>query len=146
MKNNFMVRRSLAHALMLFLLLAAGISGVKADQHLSDYQLREDIESTLSAWVFDAHWAKTVPDTVIAVYSSDQGLGTAVLKYDPSVGFSVWEKNDQMIPLKGGSATARLDDHTPEYSIEIGFENPKENDYLTLQADDQGNWKIVSLE
>lgn len=146
MHNDFRIRRLIAKALTVIFLLVAGISEAKADQHLSDYQLRKDIESTLSAFVFDAQWAKTVPDTVIAVYSSDQGLGTAILKYDPSTGFSAWEKNDQMIPLKGGSATARLDDHTPEYSIEIGFEDPKENDYLTLQADNQGSWRIVSLE
>lgn len=131
---------------VIVLLLVAGINGVKADQHLSDYQLRKDIESTLSAFVFDAQWAKTVPDTVIAIYHSAPGFGVAILKYDSSTGFSVLEKNDQMIPSKGSSATARLDDHTPEYSIEIGFEDPKENDYLTLHADDQGSWKIVSLE
>ena len=146
MKNYFTIRRSLAYVLTLILLLAAGISEGKADQHLSDYQLRKDVESTLSAYVFDAHWAKTVPDTVIAIYGASQGFGVAILKNDPSTGFSVVEKNDQMIPTKGGSATARLDDHTPEYSIEIGFEDPKENDYLTLQADDQEHWKIVSLE
>ena len=131
---------------VIVLLLVAGINGVKADQHLSDYQLRKDIESTLSAFVFDAQWAKTVPDTVIAIYHAAPGFGVAILKYDSSTGFSVLEKNDQMIPSKGSSATARLDDHTPEYSIEIGFEDPKENDYLTLHADDQGSWKIVSLE
>ena len=131
---------------VIVLLLVAGINGVKADQHLSDYQLRKDIESTLSAFIFDAKWAKTVPDTVIAVYSAAPGFGVAILKYNPSAGFSVWVKNDQMIPPKGSSATARLDDHTPEYSIEIAWEDPKENDYLTLQADDQGNWKIVSFE
>ena len=146
MKNYFTIRRSLAYVLTLILLLAAGISEGKADQHLSDYQLRKDVESTLSAYVFDAHWAKTVPDTVIAIYGASPGFGVAILKNDPSTGFSVVEKNDQMIPTKGGSATARLDDHTPEYSIEIGFEDPKENDYLTLQADDQEHWKIVSLE
>ena len=131
---------------VIVLLLVAGINGVKADQHLSDYQLRKDIESTLSAFVFDAQWAKTVPDTVIAIYHAAPGFGVAILKYDSSTGFSVLEKNDQMIPLKGSSATARLDDHTPEYSIEIGWEDPKENDYLTLQADDQENWKIINLE
>ena len=131
---------------VIVLLLVAGINGVKADQHLSDYQLRKDIESTLSAFVFDAQWAKTVPDTVIAIYHAAPGFGVAILKYDSSTGFSVLEKNDQMIPSKGSSATARLDDHTPEYSIEIGFEDPKENDCLTLHADDQGSWKIVSLE
>ena len=131
---------------VIVLLLVAGINGVKADQHLSDYQLRKDIESTLSAFVFDAQWAKTVPDTVIAIYHAAPGFGVAILKYDSSTGFSVLEKNDHMIPSKGSSATARLDDHTPEYSIEIGFEDPKENDYLTLHADDQGSWKIVSLE
>lgn len=131
---------------VIVLLLVAGINGVKADQHLSDYQLRKDIESTLSAFVFDAQWAKTVPDTVIAIYHAAPGFGVAILKYDSSTGFSVLEKNDQMIPSKGSSATARLDDHTPEYSIEIGFEDLKENDYLTLHADDQGSWKIVSLE
>ena len=146
MQNHFTIRRLLANALTLILLLASDINGAKADQPLSDYQLRKDIESTLSAWVYDAHWAKTVPDTVIAVYHAESGFGVAILKYDSSTGFSVWGKNDQMIPLKGGSGTARLDDHTPEYSIEIGFEDPKENDYLTLQADDQGNWKIVRLE
>ena len=131
---------------VIVLLLVGGINGVKADQHLSDYQLRKDIESTLSAFVFDAQWAKTVPDTVIAIYHAAPGFGVSILKYDSSTGFSVLEKNDQMIPSKGSSATARLDDHTPEYSIEIGFEDPKENDYLTLHADDQGSWKIVSLE
>ena len=131
---------------VIVLLLVAGINGVKADQHLSDYQLRKDIESTLSAFVFDAQWAKTVPDTVIAIYHAAPGFGVAILKYDSSTGFSVLEKNDQMIPSKGSSATARLDDHTPEYSIEIGFEDPKENDCLTLHADDHGSWKIVSLE
>ena len=146
MINYFTIRRSLAYVLTLIFLLAAGISEGKADQHLSDYQLRKDVESTLSAYVFDAHWAKTVPDTVIAIYGASPGFGVAILKNDPSTGFSVVEKNDQMIPTKGGSATARLDDHTPEYSIEIGLEDPKENDYLTLQADDQENWKIVSLE
>ena len=30
---------------VIVLLLVAGINGVKADQHLSDYQLRKDIES-----------------------------------------------------------------------------------------------------
>lgn len=146
MKKCFSIRRSLAHVLTLILLLAACISEVKADQHLSDYQLRQDVESTLSAFVFDARWAKTVPDTVIAIYGASPGFGVAILKNDPSTGFSVVEKNDQMIPTKDRSATARLDDHTPEYSIEIGFEDPKENDYLTLHADDQGSWKIVSLE
>lgn len=146
MRNHFTLRRLLANTLTLILLLAAGISEAKADQHLSEVQLRENVESTLSAFVFDARWAKTVPDTVIAIYGSSPGFGVAILKNDPSTGFSVVEKNDQMIPMKGGSATARLDDHTPEYSIEIGFEDPKENDYLTLQADDQGSWKIVSLE
>ena len=146
MKNNFTIRRTLAHVLTLILLLAEGISEAKADQHLSDYQLRQDVESTLSAFVFDARWAKTVPDTVIAIYGASPGFGVAILKNDPSTGFTVVEKNDQMIPTKGGSATARLDDHTPEYSIEIGFEDPKENDYLTLHADDQRSWKIVSLE
>ena len=131
---------------VIVLLLVAGINGVKADQHLSDYQLRKDIESTLSAFVFDAQWAKTVPDTVIAIYHAAPGFGVAILKYDSSTGFSVLEKNDHMIPSKGSSATARLDDHTPEYSIEIGWEDPKENDYLTLQADDQENWKIINLE
>ena len=146
MRNDFTIRRLLANALTVILLLAAGMSGVKADQHLSDYQLRKDVESALSAFVYDARWAKTVPDTVIAVYHAAPGFGVAVLKYDSSIGFSVWEKNDRMIPLKGGSGTARLDDHTPEYSVEIGFEDPKETDYLTLQADSQGSWKIVSLE
>ena len=146
MKNDFTIRRSLAHVLTLILFLVAGISEAKADQHLSDYQLRQDVESTLSAFVFDARWAKTVPDTVIAIYGASPGFGVAILKNDPSTGFSVVEKNDQMIPTKDRSATARLDDHTPEYSIEIGFEDPKENDYLTLHADDQGSWKIVSLE
>ena len=146
MKNYFTIRRTLAHVLTLILLLAEGISEAKADQHLSDYQLRQDVESTLSAFVFDARWAKTVPDTVIAIYGASPGFGVAILKNDPSTGFSVVEKNDQMIPTKDRSATARLDDHTPEYSIEIGFEDPKENDYLTLHADDQGSWKIVSLE
>ena len=146
MKKYFSIRRSLAHVLTLILLLAACISEVKADQHLSDYQLRQDVESTLSAFVFDARWAKTVPDTVIAIYGASPGFGVAILKNDPSTGFSVVEKNDQMIPTKDRSATARLDDHTPEYSIEIGFEDPKENDYLTLHADDQESWKIVSLE
>lgn len=146
MKNDFTIRRSLAHVLTLISFLVAGISEAKADQHLSDYQLRQDVESTLSAFVFDARWAKTVPDTVIAIYGASPGFGVAILKNDPSTGFSVVEKNDQMIPTKDRSATARLDDHTPEYSIEIGFEDPKENDYLTLHADDQGSWKIVSLE
>ena len=146
MKNYFTIRRSLAYLLTLILLLVAGISEGESDQHLSDYQLRKDVESTLSTWVYDARWAKTVPDTVIAIYRADSGFGVAILKYNPSAGFSVWEKNDQMIPMKGGSAMARLDDHTPEYSIEIGWEDPKENDYLTLQADDQENWKIISLE
>ena len=146
MKNDFTIRRSLAHVLTLILFLVAGISEAKADQHLSDHQLRKDVESTLSAFVFDARWAKTVPDTVIAIYGASPGFGVAILKNDPSTGFSVVEKNDQMIPTKDRSATARLDDHTPEYSIEIGFEDPKENDYLTLHADDQGSWKIVSLE
>ncbi len=146
MRNHFTARRSLALVLMLILLPAAGIGEGKADQHLLDYQLRKDAESVLSAFVYDAHWAKTVPDTVIAIYSAATGFGAAILKYDPSAGFSVWEKNDRMIPLKGGSGTARLDDHTPEYSVEIGFEDPKENDYLTLQADGQGKWKIVRLE
>ena len=146
MKNDFTIRRSLAHVLTLILFLVAGISEAKADQHLSDYQLRQDVESTLSAFVFDARWAKTVPDTVIAIYGASPGFGVAILKNDPSTGFSVVEKNDQMISTKDRSATARLDDHTPEYSIEIGFEDPKENDYLTLHADDQGSWKIVSLE
>jgi len=146
MKNDFTIRRSLAHVLTLILFLVAGISEAKADQHLSDYQLRQDVESTLSAFVFDARWAKTVPDTVIAIYGASPGFGVAILKNDPSTGFSVVEKNDQMIPTKDRSATARLDDHTPEYSIEIGFEDPKENDYLTLHADDQRSWKIVSLE
>ena len=146
MKNDFTIRRSLAHVLTLILFLVAGISEAKADQHLSDYQLRQDVESTLSAFVFDARWAKTVPDTVIAIYGASPGFGVAILKNDPSTGFSVVEKNDQMIPTKDRSATARLDDHTPEYSIEIGFEDPKENDYLTLQADNQESWRIVSLE
>ena len=146
MKNYFTIRRSLAYLLTLILLLVAGISEGESDQHLSDYQLRKDVESTLSTWVYDARWAKTVPDTVIAIYRADSGFGVAILKYNLSAGFSVWEKNDQMIPMKGGSAMARLDDHTPEYSIEIGWEDPKENDYLTLQADDQENWKIISLE
>ena len=146
MKNDFTIRRSLAYVLTLILFLVAGISEAKADQHLSDYQLRQDVESTLSAFVFDARWAKTVPDTVIAIYGASPGFGVAILKNDPSTGFSVVEKNDQMIPTKGRSATARLDDHTPEYSIEIGFEDPKENDYLTLQADNQESWRIVSLE
>ena len=108
--------------------------------------MRKDVESVLSTWVFDAHWAKTVPDTVIAIYHAEPGFGVAILKYNPSTGFSVWEKNDQMIPSKGSSATARLDDHTPEYSIEIRWEDPKENDYLTLQAVDQENWRIINLE
>jgi len=146
MRKYFTIRRLLAYTLTIFMIPAAGISEVKADQHLSDYQLRKDAESTLSAWVFDAHWAKTVPDTVIAIYHAEPGFGVAILKYNPSDGFAVLEKNDQMIPSKGSSATARLDDHTPEYSIEIRWEDPKENDYLTLQADDQQNWKIVSLE
>ena len=146
MRNDFTIRRLLANALAIAFFLVAGISGVKADQHLSDYQLRKDVESTLSAFVFDAQWAKTVPDTVIAIYHAAPGFGVAILKYDSSTGFSVLEKNDQMIPSKGSSATARLDDHTPEYSIEIGWEDPKENDYLTLQADDQENWKIINLE
>lgn len=146
MKNYFTIRRTLAHVLTLILFLVAGISEAKADQHLSDYQLRQDVESTLSAFVFDARWAKTVPDAVIAIYGASPGFGVAILKNDPSTGFSVVEKNDQMIPTKGRSATARLDDHTPEYSIEIGFEDPKENDYLTLQADNQESWRIVSLE
>ena len=121
MRNHFTLRRLLANTLTLILLLAAGISEAKADQHLSEVQLRENVESTLSAFVFDARWAKTVPDTVIAIYGSSPGFGVAILKNDPSTGFSVVEKNDQMIPMKGGSAAARLDDHTPEYSIEIGF-------------------------
>ncbi len=146
MKNHFPVRQLLASALAMVLLLAAGIGGVKADQHLADYQLRKDVESALSAWVYDARWAKTVPDTVIAVYHAESGFGAAIMKSDPSGGFSVWEKNDRMIPWKGGSATIRLDDHTPEYSIEISRDDPKENDYMTLQADDRENWKIVSLE
>lgn len=146
MRNDFTIRRLLANALAIAFFLVAGISGVKADQHLSDYQLRKDVESTLSAFVFDAQWAKTVPDTVIAIYSAESGFGVAILKYNPSDGFSVLEKNNWMIPMKGSSATARLDDHTPEYSIEIGWEDLKENDYLTLQADDQENWKIVNLE
>ncbi len=146
MRYYFTSRRLLANVLTMILLLTAGISGGKADQHLSDYQLREDVESTLSAFVFDARWAKTVPDTVIAVYHGEPGFGVAILKYDPSTGFSVLERNDQMIPTKGSSGTACLDDHTPEYSVEIEWEDPKENDYLTLQADDQENWKIVSLE
>ena len=146
MRNHFTLRRLFANTLTLILLLAAGISEAKADQHLSDHQLRKDVESTLSAFVFDARWAKTVPDAVIAIYGTSPGFGVAILKNDPSTGFSVVEKNDQMIPTKDRSATARLDDHTPEYSIEIGFEDPKENDYLTLHADDQGSWKIVSLE
>lgn len=62
MKNDFTIRRSLAHVLTLILFLVAGISEAKADQHLSDHQLRKDVESTLSAFVFDARWAKTVPD------------------------------------------------------------------------------------
>ena len=142
MKHSFTIRRALAHVLAIILLLAAGIIEAKADQHLSDYQLRQDVESTLSAFVYDARWAKTVPDTVIAIYHAESGFGVAILKYDPSNGFSVVEKNDQMIPTKGRSATARLDDHTPEYSIEIGFEDPKENDYLTLQADNQESWRL----
>ena len=146
MRNDFTIRRLLANALAIAFFLVAGISGVKADQHLSEYQLRKDVESTLSAFVFDAQWAKTVPDTVIAIYSAESGFGVAILKYNPSDGFSVLEKNNRMIPMKGSSATARLDDHTPEYSIEIGWEDLKENDYLTLQADDQENWKIVNLE
>ena len=126
MRNDFTIRRLLANALAIAFFLVAGISGVKADQHLSDYQLRKDVESTLSAFVFDAQWAKTVPDTVIAIYSAESGFGVAILKYNPSDGFSVLEKNNRMIPMKGSSATARLDDHTPEYSIEIGWEDPKE--------------------
>ena len=47
MKNDFTIRRSLAHVLTLILFLVAGISEAKADQHLSDYQLRQDVESTL---------------------------------------------------------------------------------------------------
>ena len=146
MRNYFTIRRLLTNALTIILILALGISEGKSDQHLSDYQLRKEIESTLSAFVFDAQWAKTVPDTVIAIYHAAPGFGVAILKYDSSTGFSVLEKNDQMIPSKGSSATARLDDHTPEYSVEIGWEDPKENDYLTLQADDQENWKIINLE
>ena len=146
MKNNFTFRQLLANILTIILFLVAGISEGKAEYQSSDFQLKTDIENTLSASVLDVRWAKTTPDTVIAVYSSDQGLGVALLKYNPSAGFSVWKRNDQMIPWKGGSVIARLDDHTPEYSIAIDWENPKENDYLTLQADDQENWKIVSLE
>ena len=70
MRNDFTIRRLLANALAIAFFLVAGISGVKADQHLSDYQLRKDVESTLSAFVFDAQWAKTVPDTVIAIYGA----------------------------------------------------------------------------
>ena len=146
MRNDFTIRRLLANVLMIVLLLAAGISEGKTEYQSSDFQLRTDIENALSASVHDVRWAKTAPDTVIAVYSSDHGLGVALLKHNPSTGFSVWKRNDQMIPWKGGSVIARLDDHTPEYSIDIGWEDPKENDYLTLQADDQENWKIVSLE
>ena len=43
----FTIRRALAHVLTIILLLAAGISEANADQHLSDYQLRQDVESTL---------------------------------------------------------------------------------------------------
>ena len=134
-------------AALLFLILGMSFGVGKADQHLSDYQLRESVSSALSSFVMDAHWAKTVPDTVIAVYSSDAGLGVALLKYSPSAGFSVWKKNDQMIPRRDGrSVSVQLDDHTPEYSIEIEWDFPRENDYLTLQADDQERWRIVSLE
>ena len=146
MRNHFTARRALAEAFALILLLMTGISEAKADQHFSDYQLRKDAESALSAWVYDVRWAKTVPDTAIAIYHAEAGFGAAILKYNASGGFSVWEKNDRMIPWRGSSAMARLDDHTPEYSIEIGWEDPKENDYLTLQADDQENWSIVRLE
>ena len=146
MRNHFTARRALAEAFALILLLMTGISEAKADQHFSDYQLRKDAESALSAWVYDVRLAKTVPDTAIAIYHAEAGFGAAILKYNASGGFSVREKNDRMIPWRGSSAMARLDDHTPEYSIEIGWEDPKENDYLTLQADDQENWRIVRLE
>ncbi len=105
MRNYFTTRRLLANVLTMILLLTAGCSDGKADQHLSDYQLRKDVESTLSAWVFDACWAKAVPDTVIAVYHAEPGFGVAILKYNPSTGFSVLERNDQMIPTKGTSGT-----------------------------------------
>jgi hypothetical protein len=78
MKNYFTIRRSLAYVLTLILLLVAGISEGESDQHLSDYQLRKDVESTLSTWVYDARWAKTVPDTVIAIYRADSGFGVAI--------------------------------------------------------------------
>ena len=91
MHNDFRIRRLIAKALTVIFLLAAGISEVKADQHISDYQLRNDIESTLSAFVFDVQWAKTVPDTVIAIYHAAPGFGVAILKHDASTGFSVLE-------------------------------------------------------
>ena len=117
-----------------------------ADIHSNHAELRSSVGNYLSADVADAAWAKTAEDTVIAVYHTETGFGTAILKYSPSAGFSVLEKNDRMIPWLGGSASVRLDDHTPEYSIEIGWDHHSENDYLTLQADDQGTWRVQGLE
>ena len=138
---------SLLFAFFIFPILTMGVSDAEADSHYADYQLRENVKKVLSTWVMDVRWAKTVPDTAIAVYSSDAGMGVALLKYNPSDGLTVWQKNDQMIPRQDArNVSAHLDDHTPEYSIAIDWENPTENDYLTLQADDQENWSIVSLE
>ena len=92
MHNDFRIRRLIAKALTVIFLLVAGISEAKADQHLSDYQLRKDIESTLSAFVFDAQWAKTVPDTVIAIYSAESGFGVAILKYNLKRYSKSWER------------------------------------------------------
>ena len=139
-----MKKRLLLLAAFIMILSAAIVS---AEELSSDgYQLREIAGDVLSASVLDARWSKTVPDAVIAIYHAETGFGVAVLKYRPSSGFSVWERNDRMIPWKGGSAGIRLDDHTPEYSIEVRWDDLKENDYLTLQADDRGTWKVVSLE
>ena len=116
------------------------------DYFQNNNELREAVQNFLSADVADVQWAKTAEDTVIAVYHTGNGFGIAVMEYNPSTGFTIVEKNERIIPWKEGGVSIRLDDHTPEYSIDIRWDDHLENDYLTLERDDSGVWRIAGLE
>ena len=124
----------------------SGLSDANAELLTDNNELRNAVQRFLSTDAIDVRWAKTAKDTAIAVYRTEGGYGTAILSYDPSTGFSIAEKNDRMIPGMGSSSFIRLDDHTPEYSIEVRWDGQRETAYLTLQVDGCGIWRVQRLE
>ena len=127
--------------------LPSGAESVNEDSPCYFPDMYDAVSDLLSASVYDAEWAKTVKDTVIALYSPEGAdFGAAILKYDAAAGFSVVVRNDNLVSSIKGSGTIRLEDNGPEYGIGISLYEEPERDHLLLQCGRDGTWTIRGLD